>query len=462
MANGRPVPAGSHVASTPHGDQVRMRSNGRPADVHVAGRNMDIHNGLNGGRRVEVVRADHSRIVAERGGRGFVEHPYRYGGREYAHRSYYYHGRPYDRYYGHYYYGGAYVDYYTPAFYYRPAFYGWAYNPWAVPFAYSWGWAATPWYGFYGAAYFTPYPVYASASLWLTDYLISQSLQAAYEANVAAAAQQQALAAGAAGLTPDVKDLISAEVQRQIALENAEAQTAQASAPDPASSSIQRMLTDNVQHIFVVGQNLDIINTATNGECAVSQGDALQLAGPPAADATAASLIVLSSKGGVECPKSATVQVQISDLQEMQNHMRETIDAGMGDLKSKQGTGGIPALPVSASGEPVKATFVSAAPPPDPNASAEINQQLQAADQAQNQVVAEASNGSAPAPAGTDPAPAPAVAAAPASISLGQSIDDVTAAMGQPTKIVDLGPKKIYVYKDMKVTFKAGKVSDVQ
>jgi len=29
-------------------------------------------------------------------------------------------------------------------------------------------------------------------------------------------------------------------------------------------------------------------------------------------------------------------------------------------------------------------------------------------------------------------------------------------------KIVNLGAKKIYVYKDMKVTFKDGKVSDVQ
>jgi hypothetical protein len=146
--------------------------------------------------------------------------------------------------------------------------------------------------------------------------------------------------------------------------------------------------------------------------------------------------------------------------------MRETIDAGMGDLKTKQGTGGIPALPASAAGEPVKATFVSAAPPPDPNASAEINQQLQAADQAQNQVVAEVPKEGTAAPAlvadaatrsDAPPPPAPAT-----SISLGQSIDDVTAALGQPAKVVDLGVKKIYIYKDMKITFKSGKVTDVQ
>ena len=38
----------------------------------------------------------------------------------------------------------------------------------------------------------------------------------------------------------------------------------------------------------------------------------------------------------------------------------------------------------------------------------------------------------------------------------------MTAALGQPTKTVNLGAKKIYVYKDMKITFKDGKVIDVQ
>ena len=57
------------------------------------------------------------------------------------------------------------------------------------------------------------------------------------------------------------------------------------------------------------------------------------------------------------------------------------------------------------------------------------------------------------------PAPAPA---APASIQLGQTIDEVVAILGQPDKMVNLGAKQIYVYKDLKVTFVNGKVSDVQ
>jgi hypothetical protein len=57
---------------------------------------------------------------------------------------------------------------------------------------------------------------------------------------------------------------------------------------------------------------------------------------------------------------------------------------------------------------------------------------------------------------------APAEAPSPAQIQLGQSIEDVVTALGQPEKIVDLGAKKIYVYKDLKITFTNGKVSDVQ
>jgi hypothetical protein len=53
-------------------------------------------------------------------------------------------------------------------------------------------------------------------------------------------------------------------------------------------------------------------------------------------------------------------------------------------------------------------------------------------------------------------------AAEPASIDKGMTTDQVQAAMGKPDKIVNLGTKTIYYYKDMKVIFLSGKVSDVQ
>jgi hypothetical protein len=50
----------------------------------------------------------------------------------------------------------------------------------------------------------------------------------------------------------------------------------------------------------------------------------------------------------------------------------------------------------------------------------------------------------------------------PQQIEKGQTPDQVKASLGTPEKIVSLGAKQIYVYKDLKVTFLNGKVSDVQ
>jgi hypothetical protein len=50
----------------------------------------------------------------------------------------------------------------------------------------------------------------------------------------------------------------------------------------------------------------------------------------------------------------------------------------------------------------------------------------------------------------------------PVSIEKGMTTDQVEAAMGKPDKKVTLGTKVIYYYKDMKVIFLSGKVSDVQ
>lgn len=52
--------------------------------------------------------------------------------------------------------------------------------------------------------------------------------------------------------------------------------------------------------------------------------------------------------------------------------------------------------------------------------------------------------------------------AEPQTIQLGMSPDQVQGAMGKPEKIFNLGTKQIFVYKDVKVTFLNGKVSDVQ
>ena len=72
--------------------------------------------------------------------------------------------------------------------------------------------------------------------------------------------------------------------------------------------------------------------------------------------------------------------------------------------------------------------------------------------------------GQAAQPAGQDQQGAQQAAqqAEPQTIEKGQTIDQVQAALGKPEKIVNLGAKQLYIYKDLKVTFLNGKVEDVQ
>ena len=67
-----------------------------------------------------------------------------------------------------------------------------------------------------------------------------------------------------------------------------------------------------------------------------------------------------------------------------------------------------------------------------------------------------------PAPMAAIPPPPPPVDAAPPTIAVGQTEDQVTAAFGQPVREAKFGAKKIFYYKDMKVTFTNGKVSNVE
>ena len=52
--------------------------------------------------------------------------------------------------------------------------------------------------------------------------------------------------------------------------------------------------------------------------------------------------------------------------------------------------------------------------------------------------------------------------AAPATVTVGESSTEVLQSLGMPQQMIDLGKKKTYVYKTMKITFINDKVSDVQ
>jgi hypothetical protein len=67
------------------------------------------------------------------------------------------------------------------------------------------------------------------------------------------------------------------------------------------------------------------------------------------------------------------------------------------------------------------------------------------------------------APMAAIPPPPPPADAPPPTIAIGQTKDQVVAGFGQPVRTAKLaGTKEIYFYKDMKVTFTNGKVSNVE
>jgi len=101
--------------------------------------------------------------------------------------------------------------------------------------------------------------------------------------------------------------------------------------------------------------------------------------------------------------------------------------------------------------------------PPDDKAS-QGDQGGQGAQPAQSAAPTPASAAPAAPPAtmAAIPPPPPPADAPPPTIAIGQTKDQVTAAFGQPARMAKLGVKDIYYYKDMKVTFTNGKVSNVE
>jgi hypothetical protein len=462
-----------------NGHEATFGKNGQVKEVHSG--NVTVRRGPGGERRTEVVRADHSRVVAYGHGRGYVEHRYEYGGHAYYARGYYYHGGYYRGYYhGYCCYNGVYLYGYSPAYYYPPVYYGWAYNPWPAPVAYGWGWGAAPWYGYYGA-YFAPYPVYPSAAFWIVDYMVAASLAEAYAAaaaNNAAgvppnspphliyASYDPATGTTSPTMTKEVKDAVADEIKLELAAAQKGGDQAAGNA-----GTIDALFADGKPHVFVASAGLTV--TSSGQDCGLTEGDVLALNTPPGKDASAADLRVLASKQN-DCPKGSVVSVEINDLQEMHNHLLSNIDKGMAEMKDHPGQGGLPAPPAEAISGTKEAPYAAAAPAADPKDAADVDQAAQQGAQTEQQVVAEATapDGSettaqstqSPIGAVAPPAAPSALAqpSGPITIAIGQTPEQVIAAKGQPVSKVVLATKTVYNYADIKVIFVKGKVSDVQ
>ena len=393
------------------GKVVGFTPNGRVGSIHS--NTMDVITNAHGQRTVMVRRADKSLVVSTGPHSGYVQKTVAApNGRILIQRTYMVNNVRVTRVYDTYVYNGVTLPHFLPAFYYPPEFYGWAYYPWDAPIAYRWGWADSPW-GAYYSGYFAPFPVYASPAYWLTDYFFSETLAEAYQ-NIrdrAAARDAQAAAAEEAGdqadaddevqaqqdtpITPELKQAIAEEVQQQLAYENAAA-----AKPDAAATvdSFPQVLVAN--HLFVVGQTLNVATTDA-AVCTLSPGDILKLTDTPGDGAQTAGLFVAAGRQ-LDCPGGTQVTVALQDLQEMQDSFRTVLSAGLQKLRDGQGQNGLPAAPKSA-----------IAPPPRPavNVTAD-NTVLEAAlkeaqldaDKAESQAATQAFSPTAPRLA--QPAPA--------------------------------------------------------
>jgi len=335
------------------GMETRYGSNGMVRSAHFdrpGGSQMNVSHGMYGERRIETVRPDHTRVVSWAPHAGYVERPLRPG---YVSRTYIVGERTYVHVYRTYSFRGVTFYGYVPPVYYGPRFYGWAWNPWPAPVVFAWGWRDSPWFGFYGG-YFEPAPFYPTAALWLTDYLLAENMQLAWESRQAApqyepAPPPPAYSGGAVLLTPEVKEAIAEEVRQQIAAEYAAANQPGPQAVSPAGDQAPVALDPN-QRIFVVSTGFAV--NAGGQDCGLTPGDIIVRTNDMMISArNTVSVSVLRSKPG-DCPMNATADVDVAALQEMHNQFQDYVSSGLKILADNQGKGGLPA-----------------GPPPDPHQS---------------------------------------------------------------------------------------------
>jgi len=402
---------------------TNFRADGRAGHIEHTrpdGSRMVVDRGMRGERHVEIVRPGGVRVVSA-GRVGFVERPlrpgyvsrtYLIGGRTsvYVYRNYRYHGFAY--------YG------YVPSVYYAPAFYGWAYRPWGVRVAFAWGWGPAPAW-FYGG-YFAPYPYYTDPALWMTDYVIAQNLQLAYQ-SAPPDGSQGAPPPADPTMSPEqmaaMKQMIAQEVRQQLQDQQAAAAQGAGTAttstggaaagagivaagsgtsapPPPGTTDAPPPALDPNQRTFVVSSSLSVTVPPDAG-CALTGGDILYRSGDLQGDGKV-PVTVLSSKPG-DCKANSSTAVELVALQDMQNQFRQQIAAGMDTLASKQGQDGIPPAPAP---NPVRTADGQAQPAPDvQTALAELNQE---ADQTETDIRQAAGTNAAPlgslrpSPAGTE------------------------------------------------------------
>jgi hypothetical protein len=402
--NGKPLPAGT-VTTRANGMVSIAASGGRKFDVRPNGSISSAANGhmsaaftLNGKLRsvrtpfVDIYRGphhahviinhrpDHITVVSTGRHTGYYERPFTNNGQHLIARTTLTPAGPVTTVYRNVTIMGVQVPYFIPGQRYPAGYYGWAYYPWDATVAYSWTWGdqLNAYLGYYAAA-----NGYDSASAWLTDYLLGNTLadggqsedssdnadQNADQAQNGDEMQSDGsdpdytYAQKDSPITPELRQAIAAEVQQQIAYENAAAQ--KPNDGEKLSGLSQALVPD---HIFVADQ-LIFVPTLEGATCSLGAGNLIRLITPPTDSDSYATLSVAASRK-LDCPVGVQIQLPISALAEMENNYRAQLSQGLDLLHQEQGKNGLPAAPSQAMASPPVASYN--APADQPNVAAAI------------------------------------------------------------------------------------------
>lgn len=272
---------------------------------------------------------------------------------------------------------------FVPGVRYPALYYSWALGAWPRPVVYTWGWQGQPWYPAYGVL-FTPYPVYTSPDLWMTDYIIARSMQTAYQAQSAppaeppitpgtpatpipdtssaapasqpsqpadvppapqpsdaAPAQSSDTPTAPAALPPAITPEIKAQLNAQIKVQLREQQAAAATPANLTSQSTPPALRPN--HVFFeVVHPIDVPSGTAKGYCTLSANDYIKRTGGMSQDDWKIPVVVELS-GPSDCPQGLRTQIGLNDLNGMENEQEARVMEAMQAASPSLGPNGPPA-----------------------------------------------------------------------------------------------------------------------
>jgi len=278
---------------------------------------------------------------------------------------------------------------FVPTVRFPAVYYGWALAAWPRPITYAWGWQVQPWYPVYGSL-FMPYPVYASPDLWITDYVIAQSMRTAYQGQAAApppwpsppaapaadasVAEPAAQPSGAApapqssdiptapqsgdaspalpssdtpqapvALPPAITPQVKAQLNAQIKVQLQEQQAAAAMPATLTTQSTPPALRPN--HLFFeVVQPLEVPSGVANQYCSLSVNDYIKRTGEMSDDDWMIPVVVELS-GSSDCPAGLQTRIGLNDLNAMENEQEAQVMQAMQAASKSMGPNGPPRAP---------------------------------------------------------------------------------------------------------------------